>query len=144
MRTAAVAVLLGLLVLAGCGAGRLSRSQYAKRADAICKRYNDKINALHPKATPRGLVDFAGKAIPLAKQGVHDFGKLEPPKDEQATADQWIAANDRVIAAIVKLRDAAKANDSAKARQALAEGSAANKRASALATQLGMKTCASG
>jgi hypothetical protein len=143
-----VAVLVtAVLVVAGCGGrggGRLSKEDYAKQADAICAKYNRKIQALGAPKSLADLPGFAAKALKLTRQGNDELKGLQPPKSEEQTAKEWIAHNDLVAKAVADLRDAAKKNDRAEIRSALRRGQAANRTANALARDLGLRVCASG
>jgi hypothetical protein len=145
IRTVLVAVAFALVV-GGCGGGggRLSKQDYARQADAICSKYNRKIDAL---GTPKSLADiggFADKALALTRRGNEELRKLRPPKAEDQTAKEWVAQNDLVANAVADLRDAAKKNDRAAIEAALRRGQAANKTANGLARDLGLNVCARG
>jgi hypothetical protein len=136
-----------LALAAGCGAssgGRLSKKDYAAKADAVCAKYNKKIKNL---GNPRSLADlaaFADKAIPIAQKGNDELRALKPPKDEESTASAWLKQNDKVLDAIKKLRDAAKKNDRKGIEKSLSEGNSANTASNKLARNLGLSTCATG
>jgi hypothetical protein len=137
---------VGLLLLAaGCGAsGRLSKEDYAKRADAICSKYNRKIQAL---GTPKSLSEiggFADKALALTRKGNAELRDLKAPKSEEETAKEWTAQNELVARAVADLRDAAKKNDRAGIQTALDEATSANRTANGLARRLGLGVCAQG
>jgi hypothetical protein len=128
---------------AGCGgSGGLSRAEYAKQADAICAKYNRRIEALARPSGVGGISAFTAKAIPIAQRGNDDLRELRPPKDERATAQEWIDLNDRVVEAIRRLGKAARRGDRAAIRKALREGNTLNGRARRLARRLGLRVCA--
>ena len=61
-----VAFVLLVLIAAGCGGGsRLSKTDYAKRADAICSKYNAKINALGRPGGIKALPSYVDRALPI-------------------------------------------------------------------------------
>ena len=143
-RTAALLAATAILLVAGCGGGggRLSKGDYAKKADAICSKYNRKVEAL---GTPKSLTDipsFADRALKLTRQGNGELSKLKPPKSEEQTAKEWVAQNELVAKAVADLRDAAKKNDRAAIQAALRRGQAANRTANGLARDLGLSVCA--
>ena len=147
VRVATVAVVLGAATLAaGCGGGdgRLSRDDYAKKADAICAEYNRRIRALRQPRTVAGISAFTAKAIPIARRGDSELRSLEPPQGEESTAKAWLAANEEVVDAITRLGAAARRGDRAGIRKALREGTRANGRAKRLARRLGLQVCARG
>ena len=147
MRAAVLSAAILALALAGCGGGgggRLSKDDYAKQADAICSKYNRKIQAL---GTPKTLADiggFADRALKVTRQGNAELSGLKPPKNEDQTAKEWIAQNELVAKAVADLRDAAKKNDKPAIQAALKRGQRANKSANGLARDLGLRVCARG
>jgi hypothetical protein len=145
MRRFGLALLIAGLV-AGCGggSGRLSKAEYAKQADAICTKYNTKLKAL---ARPTGISElpaYVDRALPLARKGDDELRALEPPKDEEQTAKEWLDQNDSVVGSMERLRDAAKKGDRAGIQTALNEATSANHTANGLARQLGLNVCAQG
>ena len=140
---------LGLVVLlsVGCGGGgggRLSKAEYSKQADAICTKYNAKIRALGRPTSIAGLPTYVDRALPLARKGTAELRALEPPKDEEQTAKEWLDQNDSVVGSMERLRDAAKKGDRAGIQAALTEASSANQTANRLARRLGLGVCAQG
>jgi hypothetical protein len=138
-------VVVALVALAaGCGGGgsdRLSRQEFAKRADALCTKYAADLKKLGQPSSFAELATFTDKAVPLAQKLIDDTKKLKPPKDEQATVDRWNAQNQKVVDAIKALGDAARKSDQKAARQALQLGDAANTESNTLGKQLGMTAC---
>jgi hypothetical protein len=137
-------VVAGLAAGCGGGSGRLSKAEYAKRADAICTKYNAKIRALGRPTAISGLPAYVDKALPLARKGDHELSALKPPKDEERTAKEWLDQNDSVVGSMERLRDAAKKGDRAGIQTALNEASSANQTGNRLARKLGLSVCAQG
>src|SRR5919205_1869855 len=145
MRRLALAfVVAGLLSGCGGGSGRLSKAEYAKRADAICTKYNTKLKALARPTSIGALPDYVDKALPLARKGDHELRALKPPKDEEQTAKEWLDQNDSVVGSMERLRDAAKKGNRAGIQAALGEATSANRTANGLARRLGLDVCAQG
>src|SRR5919202_4191466 len=98
---------------AGCGggSGRLSKAEYAKRADAICTKYNAKLKALARPTGIKELPAYVDHALPLARKGDDELRALKPPKDEERTAKEWLDQSDSVVGSMERLRDAAKKSD---------------------------------
>jgi hypothetical protein len=145
-RPAALAAVV--IFVAGCGGGgsgdRLSKKDYAKQADAICSKYNRKIQAL---GTPRSLADiggFADKAVALTRKGNAELSDLKPPRSEEQTAKKWLAQSELVVKAVQDLGAAARKRDAAGIQAALRRGRSANKTANGLARDLGLRVCARG
>ena len=135
-----------VVLAAGCGGGekRLSREEYSKRADAICSKYNAKIKALGQPGSIRALPRYVDRALPVARKGTEELRRLEPPKDEEKTANEWLDQNDSAVGALERLRDAAKHADRSGIQAALTEAAAANRAANRFARQLGLRICAQG
>jgi hypothetical protein len=145
MRRFALAFAVATLAT-GCGGGsrRLSKAEYAKRADAICTKYNAKLKAL---ARPTGISElpaYVDRALPLARKGDDELRALKPPKNEERTAKEWLDQNDSVVGSMERLRDAAKKGDRVGIQTALNEATATNRTANGLAHRLGLEVCAQG
>ncbi|HWJ31531.1 MAG TPA: hypothetical protein VNR59_04250 [Gaiellaceae bacterium] len=143
MRRASV-LLLTIALVAGCGGGsseRLTRDQYAARADAVCSKYKQKTDALERPSDMAGLAHIADQTLSILHDARGDLHKLRPPANEQGTADAWLDQFDLLIKDIEQLRDKAKAND-IPAVQAIAKTSLEhNAHANELGVQLGMTVC---
>ena len=134
-----------VVLAAGCGGEkRLSREEYSKRADALCSKYNAKIKALGQPGSIRALPRYVDRALPVARKGTEELRRLEPPKDEEKTANEWLDQNDSAVGALERLRDAAKHADRSGIQAALTEAAAANRAANRFARQLGLRICAQG
>jgi len=82
-------LVLPLLLLAACGGSDgLSKSDYVAKAEALCKKANDDIDAL---TTPSDLTDiapFLDKLIATADQTTDELVALDAPKDDKADLDK--------------------------------------------------------
>lgn len=137
-------LLLLVLVLAACGktvGNRLSKGEYASRADAVCKIYTEQTNKLARPQTLKGLGELAAKSLPLLDKAVSDLQRLESPQSEQALTTRWLDQLKLLRDDITKIRDGAKANDGAAVQAVVPAARQHNDRFNALATQLGMKVC---
>jgi len=141
-----------MLLLAACacltacgssGEKRLSKDEYARRADAICLRFNRQ----QPSApnlqnvTVKQVERLASQTIPLLDRTIADLRRLRPPKDEQALADRWIASLRRLRTDAAKIRDRAHANDLAGVGALVAPSQQDERTSDQLAGQLGTKVC---
>jgi hypothetical protein len=136
--------LLLVLVAAGCGGGGskpLTRAQYAEKADAICAKYKAQTRAFSNPSNLSELATVADKTMTIFDHAASDLGKLKPPANEQATADQWLGEFDNLKADLQEIRDKAKANDVAGVQGVVPKASRDNATSNQLATQLGMKVC---
>lgn len=138
-------MILVLATVAGCGgtttdSPRLSRAEYASKADAICREYKRQINAIDVRTFSQ-LAPALDKVLPILDKALDEVHGLDPPEGEQATVDQWLRVSDRVRADMKAERDKAKANDENGAKAADAKGLRDDSRGNELATKLGMKVC---
>jgi len=148
----ALFLVLSILCLAGCGGGggggggsqRLSRDEYAAKADAICSKYNKLTSSA---GTPKDLASLAkafDKALPLLDNALAELRKLEPPKNEQHTVDRWLAQSEVLKLDLQEMRDQARAKNLKGVQDAFARASANDKQGNKLAADLGMKVCSKG
>jgi hypothetical protein len=143
VRRALVLVLATTLVLVGCGgeAKRLSREEYAQKADAICAKGNRRTEQLPSPGNLAELADVTDKTLGILDDALNDLRELEPPADQQRLVDQWLAQLETLTNDLEEIRDKSKAND-IQGVQAIAERAQDhNDRANELGTTLGMKVC---
>jgi hypothetical protein len=140
-------LLLAIVVAAGCGGGggaggkRLSREEYASKADAICRKYNEQAKLL---AAPRNLSEVGkafDKALPLLGTAIKDLHKLKPPASEQARADRWLAQVENLKNDLAEIRDKAKGNDQQGVQVTFRKATLHDQLGNQLATKLGMTAC---
>jgi hypothetical protein len=143
--TALLAVVALSVVTAACGGGgdgRLSNEDFQQQANAICKRYDEKIKAIGTPTSPADIPAFVEKGVPLIQQGIAELRALRPPADLQDDYDRMLDETEKAIPAARKLADAAANNDPAAVQKAIQEGDAANAASDRLATKLGLPQCA--
>jgi hypothetical protein len=139
-------LLAASLLLVACGSGgdhRLSKEEYAKRADAICTRFNRQQPSL-PSAqnvTARQVARLADRTLPLLDRTIADLRRLAPPKEEQQLADRWLAALRRLRVDAVRIRDRARANDLGGVGALVGPSQRDERSAELLAAQLGTSVC---
>ncbi|HXH97505.1 MAG TPA: hypothetical protein VNH40_09880 [Gaiellaceae bacterium] len=145
MRRAGVTVALaGALaaMLAGCGGGgRLSHSDFVRRADAVCSAYQAKIDLLTQPASYDDVIAYVEKTLPLYVAALDELRALDAPAADEAGVKTWLAANRKVEAAVRSLRDAAMRHDPAATNDASAAIQAASLASRRAAATLGLKVC---
>ena len=137
-------VALAVALVAGCGGGggqRLSRTEFAAKADAICRKYNRLSQSISNPTSLAELAAAVDKLTPLLDRSVKDLRTLRPPKDEQATADRWIDQLGAIRNDLAKVGDRAKKKDTKGIQAALRAGGADQQRGNRLAGRLGMTDC---
>jgi hypothetical protein len=156
VRRAALLLVVTVLAgcgLAGCGGGggnssgggdRLSRSEFAAKADAICSKYNAKTKALGNAKNLADLATVFDRALPLLESAISELRALKPPANEQNTVERWLAQSEVAKHDLGEMRDRAKAKDVKGVQDAFTRASADNKESNRLAAKLGLKVCAKG
>ena len=141
---------LAALALAGCGGGgdtaggTLTKAEFVAQANAICKDYDARIDALGEPGSIEDLVGLAEKAKPIAEDGVAKLRALKAPEDLQASYDEYLATGDVNIELVVQLGEAAKSGDVAAIEKIGTEGEENADKAHGIAAELGLTDCAKG
>jgi len=142
------AALAGVLVLlaTACGGGgsdgdRLSKEEFQSRANAICDKYQQQLQALGTPSSLDEIPDLVDQALAILNKEIDEVAALNPPEEMQGTFDQLIAASNKTKAAADDLSTAAKAGDQAAVEKALDAGNAASDEADRLAGELGLDSC---
>jgi uncharacterized protein YigA (DUF484 family) len=146
-------LVLSVLLLAGCGGGgsgsvgggdRLTREQYASKADAICSKYSQLTKSIGQPANLADLAKTFDKAIPLFEQAISELRTLKPPESEQATVNRWLAQSEVLKHDFQQMRDQARAKNLKGVQNAFAQATANDKQGNRLAARLGLKVCSKG
>jgi len=126
----------------GEGGDRLSQEEFQQQANAICEKYDKKIQALGSPASPADIPAFVQKGVPLLRQGIAELRALNPPADVEDDYNRMLDETAKAIPAAEKLADAAEKNDAAAVQNAIKEGQQADSASDELATKLGLDGCA--
>jgi hypothetical protein len=145
-RTVAMTVFLlsVAIVLGGCGGGgskRLTKEQFAAKADALCAAYNKHVNAVPtPKSDAEAMASLE-KLLPLNRKLVADVKALKPPASEEATVKRVVTLGEEQAVRIDDLIAAVKAKNKTKLNTIIKAGDANAKESKALFKQLGLTEC---
>jgi hypothetical protein len=130
---------------AGCGGGGgdgLSQEEFRQQADAICEKYDKKIQALGSPQSPADIPAYVQKGIPLLRQGIAELRALNPPADVEDDYNRMLNETAKSIPAAEKLAEAAEKGDAAAVQDAIREGQQADEASDELATKLKLDRCA--
>jgi hypothetical protein len=130
---------------AGCGGGeggRLSQEEFQQQANAICEKYDKKIQALGSPESPADIPAYVQKGIPLLRQGIAELRALNPPAEVEDDYNRMLDETAKAIPAAEKLADAAEKNDAAAVQDAIKEGQQADDASDELAAKLKLDGCA--
>jgi len=135
---------LALVLVAGCGGSggkRLTKEEYASKADAICAKYNGEVKKLDNPQNLSELARVADETLPILDNAITDLKKLNPPAAEQAKADQWLSQVEKLADDLTEIRDRAKDKNMQAVQAVVPKAEEHNRRSNALATELGMSVC---
>jgi hypothetical protein len=145
-----LAALFGILtlLLAACGGGSggggstsLSAVDFRKQADAVCAKYEQKLNDIGQPTSLSELGDFVDKAVPLIEQGNTELQKLQPPDELQADWDKAMAIQDENLQKTRDLQDAVHKNDQAAMQKLFTDLGSNQAESRRLATKIGLQNC---
>jgi hypothetical protein len=141
----ALFLLVAIALVAGCGGGgsgtRLTKEEYASKADAICGKYNRQVGELSNPQNLSELEEVADQTLSILANAIKDLKKLTPPASEQAKADQWLSQVENLEEDLTKIRDGAKERSMQAVQAVVPKAEEHNRRSNALATELGMTVC---
>lgn len=143
---ACIAVTVAIALLAACGGGsssRLSKPEYVRRAEAICRRLNKKAGAVPApdQREPTSQAKAIGEIAKIQRAGVDELRRLAPPEADQATIDKWLGLVDQAIDQLQAVRAALKAGDSVTITRANDKGQALSDQADKIARGYGLDQC---
>jgi transcriptional regulator with AAA-type ATPase domain len=137
-------VAVALIAAGGCGGGddRLSRDEYVKQADAICAKYQKRLDALPEPENVQELKELVDEGLPIAREGYQELKALEPPEELEADVSEWFERNDRNLELIEELGQAAEEGDEQRIQSLASEAEKNEEEADRIATGIGLDVCA--
>ena len=144
-RLAPVLLTGAALIAAGCGGSgeeRLTRAEFVQRGNAICKKYDDRTDALTEPKTVKDIPAFVDRATRELDAGLRELRALDPPEDLQPDLDRFVSFGEDTKALAGELKSAAAANDEQALAAASQRGDNLERRSDAVARRLGLDQCA--
>jgi hypothetical protein len=145
VKRAVLAVSLVPMLVAACGGQdrgpRLTKAQFASKADAICAKYNDKVSSLGNPQTLTELADVADNTVPVLQDAIRDLGKLNPPEAQEDTVADWLDSVEQLKKDLEEIGDQADKGSMKGVQAVVPKADQHNKRSNELATALGMRVC---
>ena len=138
------------LVLASAGTGLtacggddgLSKAEYRKQANALCRQANADLAKIPAPSDVAGLKDYVTKAKQVTTKAVDKMDALQPPEDLKADHDAHIADGRKVISMADELGKAAASNDQAAFERLTKEGDRMDEISDKRAERMGLTDCA--
>lgn len=95
MKHVLVLLLIGTVTASGCGGGdepeRLSKEEYVTKANAICSDNKRQINQLDKPTSRAEIPGFLRQGERITARILPRLGALEPPKEDEADVDRFVA-----------------------------------------------------
>ena len=133
---------LAALALAGCGGEeRLSKPEFVRQANAICAKYERRLDAIPEPRELREVQSYIDRGVPLAKQELAELAELRPPETDEAEVERLLTQVRKTISELERLGRAAAARDRAGAQAAAARVEEAGARGAKLARDYGLGEC---
>ena len=144
---------MGAVVVAGLAAAvaapfvmeaaedRLTKEEYATKADANCEAFNRFAATLGPANTLPETERYMNRLLPEFWRSVEKQGELVPPESEQRAAGQWMNAMEDLGHDFEDIRDAAQRGDPSGVAAANRRSARHVNDSTRLSKQLGMRVC---
>jgi hypothetical protein len=149
---AALAVVAACLLVVGCGSdddadgegGRLTKTAFIAKADAICKEANDRIDALPEPQTTEELAELGRQVLDLGREQLARLRALRPPAADEETINGAYGVIEEQLGVAEELVDAAEEGDLQGLEELLEQGERLDARGDRIARDYGLKECGSG
>jgi predicted Zn-dependent protease len=141
-----LAVLAGMLAVAACGGseGALSREQFAREANEICVRANEKVRMLGPEPPilTAEKADWILELTKIDRAALEGMRALEPPKGERRAMASMLSSFARGLGKGGEIARASRAGDDAAFRRNVDAPLDALAQAQTSADRYGLVECA--
>ena len=140
---AAVALLLLLVLLAGCGGG-LSKNELVAEGDKICSRVNKEIAKEPDPKSAADLERLAKRTVEISDPAIEDMEALEPSGDVKKDFDAFVASVKEQRDLTKQIGEAAAAGDNDKIQKVGTQAQKAQADYQKLSAKIGFKQCGGG
>jgi len=126
------------------GDDKLSKEEFAKKAEAICKEYENKVEAVEEPQNAQDADDAAqylDEVTPIVEEGVAKLKDLEPPEDVKSDWDDYIESSEQGTKLLKESAEKANAKDPS-GLQDLQQLDAITAKGKAAAKKVGATGCA--
>jgi hypothetical protein len=142
---AVVGTVVALALAAGCGGDDgPSAEDYVRQGNEVCREATADAKGIERPAgdSSEAVATYANAFLPIARQRLEGLRELEPAEDDQRFHERLIEEQERYVAAVETLGEAAGRDDRATAGRAAEEGARSARRSTVLYNELGLDDCA--
>jgi len=155
MKWAIPAVLVGVLLISGCGGGGssspspttggepLTKQELISQGDAICGQALDKFQQLqqNPPTTAEGAATLTQQLLEITETELAQLRDLNPPASVKSSMDAYVKSLDKNVAVLKQGLKAAQQNDASAYAKAQAKTVSQQVKRLSLARAVGFKEC---
>jgi hypothetical protein len=137
------AVAAGLLLAACGGGGGLSKADYVRQANTVCRDAARKVAALDApgQSDVEQLPKVAVQVVAAQRKALDRLKAIKAPKDDRTQIAKWIALVDQTIDQAEVSAEAQRSGDITRAMAANLNGATLDRRADQLARAYGLRGC---
>jgi hypothetical protein len=142
---AVAGIVVALAVAAGCGGDDgPSAEDYVRQGNEVCRQaVEDAKDIERPSGdSSEAVAAYANAFLPIARRRLEGLRALEPAEDDVRFHERLIEEQERYVAAVETLGEAAGREDRATSARAAQEGARAAGRSALLFRELGLDICA--
>lgn len=143
-RVGALGVLIATVVAcSGGGGGGLTRVEYVRRANAVCRDAGHAVADLQVPRTADGdaLAAASAAVVEIQRRALEGLRSLPEPAPDRAALNRWLALVDQTLDQSDASVRAQRSGDVQAALTANANGEALDRRADELARRFGLTSC---
>jgi len=133
---------VAIVLLAGCGDGRLSHASLVGKANAICGDYHARVARLPLPHTVAAYEAYAQRTLPLYHRALVHLAALRPPSADEAAYRAWLLRGRTIQRDVVRIVVAARGRQLPRLKAALLRARLDDAAAARRARLLGLDVCA--
>ena len=142
-RVGALGVLIATVAACGGGGGELTRVEYVRRANAVCRDAAQAVEDLRVPRTADGdaLVSASAAVVQIQRRALERLRELSAPTADRAALTRWLALVDQTLDQSDASVRAQRSGDVQAALTANANGEVLDRQADELARRYGLTSC---
>ena len=137
-------IVVALGILGACsGGGGMTKADYVRRANAVCRSTAKQIAVLEipGRADVESMPQAAAEVVAVQRRSLDRLRDIKPPKKDREQVAKWIALVDQTIDQAELSASSQRDGDIPRAMTANVNGAALDRRADELAKRYGLTVC---